>query len=169
MRRYFSLLAALFVLTATRATFSRSHAGGTQDSASAQETSSSNATICFYRPRRFEGWVYKPSIYVGETEITRMKNGESVQVIVSPGSHRLYSNDKSTGIALDARAGQTYYVRVEMKRGFPWHGAVTLVDPQQGKFEFTKQPLDLTRNLSGQSTQSSLAGTPTHSTYTLSL
>jgi Protein of unknown function (DUF2846) len=135
-----------------------------QNSASAKEASLANATICFYRPQRLEEWAYKPFIYIGDIEITRLKNGEGVQVIVSPGSHRLYSNDKSTGVDLDAKAGQTYYVRMDMKRGLPWHGAVTLIDPQEGKFEFTKQPLDLTRNLSGQSTPSSSAGTPTPST-----
>jgi uncharacterized protein DUF2846 len=164
MRRFLPLLTGLFVLTTTTATFSRSHTIDTQNSAAAQETSSVNATICFYRPQRLEGWSYKPSIYVGKVEITRLKNGEGVQVIVSPGSHRLYSNDKSTGVDLDAKAGQTYYVRVDMKRGLPWHGAVTLVDQQEGKFEFTKQPLDLTRNLSGQSTLPASAGAPTSST-----
>ena len=102
--------------------------------------------------------------YVGETEITRLKNRESVQVIVSPGSHRLYSSDKSTGVVMDAKAGQTHYVRVDMKRGFPCYGAVTLVDPQEGKVEFTKQRQDLTWSLSGKLTPSSSAGTPTPST-----
>src|ERR1700678_2206475 len=57
-------------------------------------------------------------------------------VPVAPGEHRLYSNDKSTGIELDAKAGQTYYVRIDIQVGaWKGHGAVTLVDPQQGKYE----------------------------------
>jgi hypothetical protein len=66
--------------------------------------------------------------------------------------HRLYSNDKSTVIELNAQAGQTYYVRVDMKRGvWKYRGALTLVDAQQGEGQFAKQPLDVTRDLSGQS------------------
>ena len=37
---------------------------------------------------------------------------------------------------LDAKAGETYYVRVDIQIGFfKGHGGVTLVDPQQGKYE----------------------------------
>jgi hypothetical protein len=77
MRRFLPLLAALFVLTVATTTFSHSHESGKQMS-SAEETSSPNATVCFYRPQRYIGWIYKPSIYVGETEITRLRNGERV-------------------------------------------------------------------------------------------
>lgn len=120
---------------------------------SAQESkATSNATICFYRAHRYEGAALKPSVYVDEIEIARLKNGQSVQVIIPPGVHKAYSNDKSTGIDLEAKPGQTYYVRVEIKTGaWKGHGAVTLVDPQEGKYEFSKEKLELTRDLtSGQ-------------------
>jgi uncharacterized protein DUF2846 len=164
MRRFSPLLAALFILTATCATFGHSHKDGTQ-MPSAEKTTSPNVTVCFYRPQRYIGWIYKPSIYVGETEITRLRNGESVVVIVPAGNFQIYSNDKSTGVDLDAKPGQTYYVRLDMKKSV-WGmlGAITLVDPQEGKFEFMKQPLDLTRNLSGQSNPPASAGAPTPST-----
>jgi hypothetical protein len=63
-----------------------------------------------------------------------------------------YSNDKSTGIELDAKAGQTYYVRVDIKTGaFKGHGAMTLIDPQEGKYEFAKQKISVTKNLASGS------------------
>ncbi|HKT47525.1 MAG TPA: DUF2846 domain-containing protein [Candidatus Acidoferrales bacterium] len=117
----------------------------------AAETSSAGttATICFYRAHRFEGAALKPSIFVDETDIARLHNGDAVQVTVSPGAHNLHSNDSSTGIQLDAKAGQTYYVRIDIKAGaFKGHGQVTLIDPQEGKFEFAKQKLSVTKDLS---------------------
>ena len=65
-----------------------------------------------------------------------MHNGDSLKFSVKPGNHRIYSTDKSTGIDLAVKPGETYYVRVDILVGF-WkgHGGVTLVDPQQGKYE----------------------------------
>ncbi len=97
---------------------------------------SEQATIYFYRPKRFEGYGLKPSVFVDETKAGAMHNGSSVKVSVTPGSHRIYSTDKSTGLDLNAKPGETYYVRIDIQTGF-WkgHGGVTLVDPQEGKYE----------------------------------
>ena len=105
-------------------------------------------TICVYRPRRYVGSALKPSVFIDQIEITRLHNGESVQVTVPSGQHRVNSNDKSTGIDLEAKAGQTYYLRVDIQAGaWKGHGAITLIDPQEGKYEFSQQKLALTRDL----------------------
>jgi len=107
------------------------------------------ATICFYRPHRFEGAALKPPILVDEVDVAHLHNGDAVQVTVNPGSHQIHSNDKSTGIELDAKAGQTYFVRVDIKAGaWKGHGQITLIDPQEGKFEFSKQKVSVTKDLS---------------------
>ena len=112
----------------------------------------STATIYFYRPHRFEGSALKPAIFVDDIDVAHLHNGDAVEVIVSASSHRVYSNDKSTGIELDAKAGQTYYIRVDIKTGaFKGHGAVTLIDPQEGKYEFAKQKVSATKNLASGS------------------
>ena len=92
--------------------------------------------IHFYRPKRFEGAALKPSVFVDEIKAGSMHNGSSVKVSVPPGSHRIYSTDKSTGLDLNAKPGETYYVRIDIQTGF-WkgHGGVTLVDPQEGQYE----------------------------------
>jgi hypothetical protein len=97
---------------------------------------SEQATIYFYRPKRYEGYGLKPSVFVDETKAGTMHNGSSVKVSVTSGSHRIYSTDKSTGLDLNAKPGETYYVRIDIQTGF-WkgHGGVTLVDPQEGKYE----------------------------------
>src|SRR5882724_8771128 len=99
----------------------------------------STATICFYRPHRFEGSALKPPLFVDDIDVAHLHNGDAVEIVVLAGPHRVNSNDKSTGIDLDAKAGQTYYIRVDIKAGaWKGHGAITLVDPQQGKYEFSK-------------------------------
>jgi hypothetical protein len=105
-------------------------------SAAAASTSEQQATIYFYRPKRFQGSALKPSIFVDDTRVGSMHNGDSVKIPVTPGTHRIYSTDKSTGLDLTAKIGETYYVRIDILTGF-WkgHGGVTLVDPQQGKYE----------------------------------
>jgi Protein of unknown function (DUF2846) len=97
------------------------------------------ATINFYRPRRFQGSALKPSVFVDDAKIGQLHNGDNIKVSIAPGTHRVYSTDKSTGIELTAKPGQTYYVRVDIQTGF-WkgHGGVTLVDPQEGKYETTQ-------------------------------
>jgi hypothetical protein len=105
-------------------------------SAPAAASSDAPATIVFYRAKRFQGSALKPSVFVDETRVGSLHNGDSVQYSLAPGNHRVYSTDKSTGIDLEVKPGQTYYVRIDILVGF-WkgHGGVTLVDPQQGKYE----------------------------------
>ena len=94
------------------------------------------ATIFFYRPHRFVGAALKPSVFVDQTAVGRLHNGETAKFMVPAGTHQIYSNDKNAGLSLEAKPGQTYYVRVDIQLGaLKGHGSVTLMDPQQGKFE----------------------------------
>ena len=94
------------------------------------------ATIYFYRAKRFQGSALKPSVFIDDAPVGNLHNGDSLRFSLKPGKHRVYSTDKSTGIDLEVKPGETYYVRVDILVGF-WkgHGGVTLVDPQQGKYE----------------------------------
>lgn len=126
--------------TTPPAAASQPAAGGntTLSSAHATPTPAGSATIIFYRPKRFMDSTFKPSVYVDDSTIGRLGNGENFKVKVTAGQHKLYSNDKSTGTDLDAKAGETYYIRIDMKTGITVRGAVTLVDKQEGEFEVTK-------------------------------
>lgn len=102
----------------------------------AADAEQSQATIYFYRPRRFVGSALKPSVFVDSTDVGRMHNGDSIKFSIAPGTHAVYSNDKSTGLSLEAKPGQTYYVRIDIQVGaFKGHGGITLMDPQQGSYE----------------------------------
>lgn len=107
-----------------------------QPAAPGASASDSPATVIFYRPKRFQGSALHPSVFVDDSAVGNMHNGDSLKFSVKPGNHRVYSTDKSTGIDLTVKPGETYYVRVDILVGF-WkgHGGVTLVDPQQGKYE----------------------------------
>jgi hypothetical protein len=104
--------------------------------ASPTASSTDPVSVYFYRPRRFQGAALKPSVFVDDARVGNLHNGDSIKITVSPGVHRIYSTDKSTGLDLNAQPGVTYYVRVDIQTGF-WkgHGGVTLVDPQQGMYE----------------------------------
>lgn len=92
--------------------------------------------VYFYRPRRFVGFALKPSVFVDNVSVGRLSSGSVIKVAITPGTHQICSNDKGTGIELDVKGGQVYYVRIDMIVGaWKGHGAVTLVDPQQGKYE----------------------------------
>lgn len=97
---------------------------------------SQQATVYFYRPRRFQGSALRPTVFVDDARAGRLHNGDSIKVSLAPGDHKIYSSDKSTGMELNAKPGETYYVRIDIQVGM-WkgHGGVTLVDPQQGKYE----------------------------------
>jgi hypothetical protein len=107
-----------------------------QPAPAAASDSDSPATVYFYRAKRFQGSALKPSVFVDDAAVGNLHNGDSLKFSLKPGKHRIYSTDKSTGIDLDVKPGETYYVRVDILVGF-WkgHGGVTLVDPQQGKYE----------------------------------
>jgi hypothetical protein len=133
------------VATTPPATPAPATAGSTTSSAHATPSPAGAATIIFYRPKRLMDATFKPSVYVDDSTIGRIGNGENFKVKVAPGSHRIYSNDKSTGLQLDAKDGETYYIRVDMKTGLTARGAVTKVDKGEGSVEVaqTKQTIDV--------------------------
>ena len=120
-------------------------AGNTTSSAHAAPSPGGSATVIFYRPKRLMDATFKPSVYVDDSTIGRIGNGENFKVKVATGTHRIYSNDKSTGLELDAKDGETYYIRVDMKTGLTARGAVTRVDKGEGSVEVTqtRQTIDV--------------------------
>jgi hypothetical protein len=113
---------------------------------SSTDTSSkdSQATVYIYRYKQFVGSALSPSVYCDETELARMQNGRFFMVKLSPGKHAFSSNDKQAGIEVDLKAGQDYYIRVEIATGMmKGHGRLTLVAAEQGTYEIKKlKPLD---------------------------
>jgi uncharacterized protein DUF2846 len=98
------------------------------------------AHVYVYRQRRYAGSALAPSIFVDDKQVVRVGNGRRASIRVLPGPHTIRSDDKSSAISIEAKAGQDYFVRVDEETGF-WkgHGKLTLIMPEQGSAEYKLQ------------------------------
>jgi hypothetical protein len=75
-----------------------------------------------------------------------MENGRYFTVTLDAGKHNFHSNDKQSGMELDVKGGQAYFLRVEIASGFAkGHGRLVLMSPEQGGYELKSsklKPLD---------------------------
>ena len=112
----------------------------------ASGTTASKATVYIYRYKQFVGGALEPYVYCDETELAHIDNGRYFAVKLDPGKHTFRSNDKQSGIDLDAKAGQNYFIRVEIATGFmKGHGRLVLMSAEQGSYELKSsklKPLD---------------------------
>jgi len=109
------------------------------------DSTTGKATVYVYRYKQFTGSALAPSVYCDDVQLARMENGRYFAVKVEPGQHTFRSNDKQSGVALDVKAGQQYFIRVEIAAGFmKGHGRLLLVAPEQGHYEISSKlkPLD---------------------------
>ncbi len=109
------------------------------------------ATVYVYRYKQYVGSALSPSVYCDEVQLARMDNGRYFSVAVAPGKHAFRSNDKQSGLELDMKAGQTYFIRVEIATGF-WkgHGRLIHMTSEQGSYELKSkklQPLDASKTV----------------------
>ena len=110
-----------------------------EPSPSAVDPGQSKATLYVYRYKQFVGKALSPSVYCDEAELARMENGRYFAVKLDPGKHSFRSNDKQSGVDLDMKAGQSYFMRVEIAAGFmKGHGRLLLVAPEQAGYEWKK-------------------------------
>lgn len=108
-------------------------------------THAEKAKVYFYRYKQYVGSALAPSVYCDEVELARMQNGRYFVVKLEPGKHTFRSNDKQSGVEVDLKPGQEYFLRVEIAAGvMKGHGRVVTVTPEQARFELAKnlKPLD---------------------------
>ncbi len=113
------------------------------------DTTPQFALLRVYRHRRYAGSGLAPSIYVDEKQVARLGNGRRFTARLSPGSHTIRSDDKSSSISLDVKPGQEYFIRVDEETGF-WkgHGKLTMLMPEQGAAEYKLQkPIEPDRRI----------------------
>jgi uncharacterized protein DUF2846 len=117
-----------------------------QDATAQADGKQATATVYFYRYKQFVGGALEPSVYCDDAQLARMDNGRYFALKLEAGKHTLHSNDKQSGIGLDAKAGQQYFVRMEIATGFAkGHGRLVLMSPEQGSYELKSsklKPLD---------------------------
>jgi hypothetical protein len=112
----------------------------------AADIKEAQATVYVYRYKQFVGSALEPSVYCDEVQLARMDNGRYFAVRIDPGKHTFHSNDPQSGVALDLKPGQRYFIRVEIATGLmKGHGRLTLMSPEQGGYELKSsklKPLD---------------------------
>lgn len=109
---------------------------------SAHPSSPSKATVYIYRYKQFVGSALAPSVYCDGSELARMENGRYFAVKLDPGKHTFTSNDKQSGVDLEVKAGEEYFMRVEIAAGFAkGHGRLILMSPEQGSYELKSDKL----------------------------
>lgn len=117
--------------------------------ANAADEKESKATVHVYRYKQFVGGALEPSVYCDEVQLARMDNGRYFAAMVDPGKHTFRSNDSQSGIELDTKGGQEYFIRVEIATGFAkGHGRLVLMSPEQGSYELKSKklkPLDASK------------------------
>src|SRR5215470_3624668 len=110
--------------------------------AAATDANASKATVYVYRYKQFVGSALEPSVYCDDVQLARMTNGRYFTVKVDPGTHTFHSNDKQSGIELDAKAGQEYFIRLEIATGFmKGHGRLILMAAEQAGYELKSDKL----------------------------
>jgi hypothetical protein len=104
------------------------------------------AIVYFYRYKQYVGSALAPSVYGDESQLARMENGRYFAVKMDPGKHTFRSNDKQSGVELELKGGQEYFLRIEIASGFmKGHGRLILMVPEQAKYELRAKnlkPLD---------------------------
>jgi hypothetical protein len=107
-----------------------------------QSTAESKSTVYVYRYKQFVGAALAPSVYCDEAQLARMDNGRYFLVTLDPGKHTFRSNDPQSGIVLDMKPGEQYFIRVEIATGFmKGHGRLVLMSREQASYELVSTKL----------------------------
>jgi uncharacterized protein DUF2846 len=118
-------------------------AGQESSAAPSTATNSAKATVYVYRYKQFVGAALAPSVYCDDVELARMENGRRYfMATLEPGKHTF----RQSGVVLEMKAGEQYYMRVEIATGFmKGHGRLVLMPREQASYELVStklKPLD---------------------------
>jgi hypothetical protein len=96
----------------------------------------SPAKVYVYRYKQFVGGALAPSVYCDDVQLARMDNGRYFVATIPAGKHTFRSNDVQSGMDLNLRSGQEYFLRVEIATGFmKGHGRLVLMPREQASYE----------------------------------
>lgn len=102
-------------------------------------TSTEDATVFIYRPKKWVGRGLEPSVFVDKTELARMDNGRFFAIKLKPGKHIVHMTDDDKGYAIEMGPGETYFFRIGLEAGM-WkgQGKITLDDRDHAVKELKK-------------------------------
>lgn len=102
----------------------------------------SEASVYFYRYKQFVGSALSPSVYCDDVQLARLDNGRYFVAHIAPGKHSFRSNDSQSGVELDVKGNEKYFIRVEIATGMmKGHGRLILASPEQGSYEMNAKQL----------------------------
>ena len=94
-----------------------------------------------YRPHHLTAAIQKPDVYIDGNKITKIANSQAIQMVLAPGKHTISVTKRGIESEvpinnLDMRAGNEYWVRVEISAG-AWmvHSKLFLVPSDQALSE----------------------------------
>ena len=138
MRIHLTLLSLLLAVAIPQA-FSPTTTKEISTSVVGQETM---AKVIVYRKQNSGAFAIKPSVFCNEEQLARLDNGYYFTVNIKPGKHTLRSNNKHSGILLEVKSGETYYVRMDMGINSIWSmkatGEMSLIPAEQARFELQR-------------------------------
>jgi len=106
-------------------------------------TNDGKVRVYVYRPAELVSKEFRPSIFVDERDVARVQSGRNVILALTPGTHIFRSTDKKDQISIELKAGEKYFVRIEVPTAaVKGHGKVTVVLPEQGMGEFEQTKPD---------------------------
>jgi hypothetical protein len=110
------------------------------------DTKELTAKVYIYRYKQFVGGALAPSVYCDDVQLARMDNGRYFMVMIPAGKHTFRSNDAQSGMDLNLKSGQEYFLRVEIATGFmKGRGRLVLMPREQASYELRSaklKPLD---------------------------
>ena len=115
--------------------------GGSQEKKSpgAAPVGEATAIVYFFRYTEWHGNIVEPSVYCDGIQLARLDNGRYFAVRFDPGEHTCKSNHKESTLKLALKAGEIYYVRMEMELGV-WKskGRLVPIGKARGPIELRK-------------------------------
>lgn len=102
------------------------------------------AIIIIGRLKDFGTRNWRPSVYVGETELARSQNGRYLVAKVDPGKRTVRAEDPRYSLHMELKAGDCYFFRVEIASGFAKvHGRLVGLTREQGALDLKQlTPID---------------------------
>lgn len=92
--------------------------------------------LVIYRPQRLLGFGISPTVQMNGKDLIDMSNGYVFRTRLAPGRYVFNVDERQSGAQIEAKAGESYYLRVTIEQGvFSGGGALLLVAPQQGSYE----------------------------------
>jgi hypothetical protein len=97
------------------------------------------ATVYIYRPKSFVGMALQPTVMLDGQDLLDARNGTVWKGMFKPGRYNFQMDDKKSGAELDLKAGESYFMRVDIVAGV-WKGGgrMTQVTADQGMKDTAK-------------------------------